>query len=108
MTKLVERVKNAGRVAVATGALAYMSGCGLGAYAKDPRAGYMWDSMAQGAWQHEVAREGRSNVNQTVIVQGNGYQPPTDSSSKYIIEKGGWDPVSLRIFKEMGIDPYKK
>ena len=47
-----------------------VGGCGMGAYSKDQRAGYMWDSIAAGIWQAEVAKEGRSEVNQTVNVYG--------------------------------------
>ncbi len=32
-------------------------GCGLGAYAKDPRAGAVWNEMAQGMWYHETETE---------------------------------------------------
>lgn len=55
-------VKVLGGVIVFGGA-SVLGGCGMGAYAKDPRAGYMWDSIAQGVLQAEVAREGRSEVN---------------------------------------------
>jgi hypothetical protein len=71
----------AGVFAVA-GVLGSLEGCGIGAYSKDPRAGRVVDEVVRGVWDYEVSRvqgsgeRGRNEVNQRIIVQGNGYQPP--------------------------------
>ncbi len=75
-TRKPSRLATAGLAGVlAAGALG-MEGCGIGAYSNDPRAGFVVNAVAQGAWDLYVAEqaeeiEARGRIDAAETLKGN-------------------------------------